>query len=553
MNDVRLQDAWDTGFHDYKSIVIKKIDSIFIESFRTIKNKELHLGDVMTVVSGKNGTMKSTLLGLIAHPFTSPNDAKDIFGNPLKTKHSDVFYLSPDKDIENYLYYLKVITVDGTAFEEPIRVYRTGNPEEGYRHRVTVGKKNLKGMGNFCLNTSFVNLKRLIPIVDTDAKVVESEMIKSLQEFVSRGYMKILQKDAFVHPVRVIDKLTKQTFGPGEEAVYDYKSISSGEDNIGHILNKMYAFEMHKTENKDALQGIFCIDEFEASLHPVAQIRLFDFIYEWARKNSVQVVINTHSLYLIQYVIELQNRNNDNTNIVLNMISTAYVSNNNYNIIKNPNYKQAYTELTLRDAEGFNDVYKIPIICEDESAERYLKKLISKRDVLKRLCFIHNLSEGKDGNGCQGLKALIKNGEKLLEDSIVFFDSDVNVKEMGKFTNRFLVLPSRFCLPLEKEIVKFIYDLPGNDPFFSENKMERAVFIDQFSKADIVSLEDIEKIRKEKTKKYKNWATGDQRKFGSYVTSYVKRYKAEFKDFIVELERRLNTIFIQKGLPTVSL
>jgi len=552
MGEEKYLDAVEYGYEKYKDIAIKKIDGIRLSNFRTFNEKNMDLGDVITVVSGKNGTMKSTLLGLIAHPFSSPNNAQDAFGNPLKTKHGDVFYLSPEKDSEQYIYYLRITTVDDITFEEPIRVYKRKNPNGTYRHRLTVGRDNKEGRGNFMLNTSFVNLKRLIPMIDTNAQIRDEEMEKSLEKYVSEGYMKILQKDAFSKPVQVSDKAIKQTFGPGEEAQYDYKSISSGEDNIGHILNKMYAFLQYKTNIPSALQGIFCIDEMEASLHPVAQINLFNFIYDWAKKNHIQVVINTHSLYLIQYVIELQYKLKNKEDIVLNMISTAFVSDKNYNIIKNPDYNEAYKELTFRDIDTIHEIYKVFIICEDDVAEYFLKRVIAKNRVLSRLEFLHGLNEGEIGNGCNGLKSLIKNGQKLLNNCIVFFDPDVDVSDLKKYSSKFLVLPSRYGMAFEKEVVKYIYDLKGDDEFFKRFNKERDAFINDFSDKEILCLSDIERIKKDNVKKYKNWANMNINNFKKYVTYYVKHNDC-VDSFRLELEKTLNDIFTQKGLPNIYL
>lgn len=538
---------------NYKDIHINKIETLNINSFRSIKNKKLDLGNVITIISGKNGTMKSTILGLIAHPFSSPNDAKDVFGNPLKTRHSDVFYLSPEKDSEQYSYSLVIKTIDNIVFEEPIRVYKRKNPNGTFRHRVTVGKDNVEGKGNFSLNTSYVNLKRLLPIVDTNAQPVDEKTEKSLAKFVADGYMKILQKEAFAEPVEIIDKGKKQTFGPGENAVYDYKAISSGEDNIGNILSKMHAFLEYKTTNKEELQGIFCIDEIEASLHPVAQVNLFNFIYNWAKNNNIQVVINTHSLYLIQYVFEMQKKIKNKDDIVLNMISTAYVRDNNYNIIKNPTYNEAYKELTLKDVDDIDDVYKINIICEDDVAEYFLKRIISKKDAISKLNFINSLNDYVEGNGCNNLKSLIKNGQKLLENSIIIFDPDVNIDDIRKYKSKFLSLPSEYDMPIEKEIVKFIYDLPGDDEFFLKFMRERNWFLNEFSRFDIYNLNDLDLIKRDNVKKYKNWSNSNQQAFKKYITYYTKREKAIVDEFRICLQNQVNDILLNKGLPGIEL
>ena len=61
--------AREVGYNNNKDIKFKKIKGIYIKKFRTIENKMIELGNQVTIISGKNGTMKSCILGLIAHPF----------------------------------------------------------------------------------------------------------------------------------------------------------------------------------------------------------------------------------------------------------------------------------------------------------------------------------------------------------------------------------------------------------------------------------------------------------------------------------------------------
>lgn len=57
------------GYSNNKDVKFKYITGIYIQNFRSLKNRTLKLGKYMTVITGKNGTMKSSLMGLIAHPF----------------------------------------------------------------------------------------------------------------------------------------------------------------------------------------------------------------------------------------------------------------------------------------------------------------------------------------------------------------------------------------------------------------------------------------------------------------------------------------------------
>lgn len=539
-------DALSKGYNNYKEIKIKRINGIYIQHFRSLFDKEISLGKYITVLSGKNGTMKSSILGLIAHPFSSPNEAKDCFGKELKTEMSDVFSLSLEKDNAKYLYLINITTTDDITFSEPIRVYPRPNEE---RHRITVGKDNKRGKGNFLLNTAYINLKRLIPIVETSAHQCSPEDADKYSKFAALGYSKILQKEAFLNPQPITDDGNKNTFGP-TNTYYDFTTISSGEDNVGHILNKMYAFIKNQTPDPDALQGILCIDEIEASLHPVAQENLFNFLYTWAQKNKIQVVLTTHSLYLMQCALIRQAQLN-NDDIVINMISTAFVKNNNYKIIKNPNYEEAYKELTFKSIEDLTDVYKINVICEDKIAENYLKKIISRRSILSQLNFMHNLTGDNSGNSCIGLFSVMKNGEKLLENSIVVFDPEVSEKSIPQNTVSYIILPSDFQLPIEKTIAKYIYDLPGDAPFFIKFQKEKEAYLNDFSNYGIFTLlGDITILKSSNIKRFKDWFENDM-KSQQYLNFYAKNNPDIIEPFSQRFLELLNQKLVNKSLPPI--
>lgn len=544
--DKGLFTAKELGYNKNKDVKFKKIKGIHIKNFRSIQDRDIELGDEVTVISGKNGTMKSCILGLIAHPFSSPNNATDSFGANLKTDMRDVFFLSLEKDNVQYNYNLIAETNDGKILSEPIRVYPRPNED---RHRVTVGKDNKAGLGNFLLNTAYINLKRLYPIVETNAVRESSEDDVKLQEFIADGYSRVLQKEAFLHPLKVAEKNKKTTFSPSADAEYDFKSVSSGEDNLGHILNKMYAFVKNKTD-EDNLQGILCIDEIEASLHPVAQKNFLRYVLNWSRQNKVQVVITTHSLYLIQYVIMLQQEMMNKDSLVLNIISTAYVGNNNYKVLKNPPYETAYKELTFEDMENLAEAYKVNILCEDEVAVYYLKKILTARNITKRLSFIHDMDSEKKGTSCVIYKKLIKNGEKLLENSIVVMDPEVDLSDLKGKKAAYIKLPSRYDLPIEKELVKYIHDLPGDDAFFKTFSKEHAAFLNDFSNYGIRDF-SIEALSEEKTiKKFKNWAESEKN-FKKYINYYAKHNDDIIKPFFEEFIKLVNKKFESKALPKI--
>ena len=546
---LNIKSPEELGYNDYKQIKIRQIMGIHIENFRSLKDRTIFLGKYLTLVSGKNGTMKSTLLGLIAHPFSSPNDAKDVFGESLKTTMKDVFFLSPDKDKDEYRYELIIETIDDNYIKIPIRVYYR---EKENRHRITVGLGNKTGQGNLSLNTAYINLRRLFPLVDTNAQKTE-QPDTNLQKFISDGYMQILQKEYFKDSKLVGEGHNKETFSPSDDALCDFKSISSGEDNIGHILSKLYAFQKYKNSNKDELQGILCIDEVEAALHPVAQNCLFEYLWKWAEKNNVQIVCNTHSLSLLQHAVAKRNIISDKEQLYVNLISTAFVANNNYTVRLNPSYEQLYKELTLKDDEkNLEKLLKINVLCEDSIAIDFLKKILSKKSITSRIEIHSNMNSDVEGTSKTILLNLAKYGEFLLRNSIIIFDADVTEADtILKDKNiAYLRLPSVDSLPLEKEIVYWIHSLPNEHSFFIKYDKEKSAFIKDFTTDHSITDFSLEAIKDAKVKNFKKWAESD-RKFKKYVKEYIKdnpKIMAEFRNKFLDV---LNKKLVQNSLPKI--
>lgn len=540
----------ELGIPSNKDVNIHKITGIEIERFRSISEKNLNLGRNITVISGKNGTMKSTLMGLIAHPFDAGQN-KDPFGIKLKTEISEIFKLSKVHD-SKYRYYIKLELVDGKILREPIDFYLNKSDD---RFRIVASGRE-KGDGNFSLNTSFINLQRLYPIVNTNAtkdeKVIYSDEEK---RFINTFYNKILQKDSFKEIEAVSEKNIKHTNGP-INSYYDHNSISSGEDNLGHIVNKLLGFMRHKKKDSELSNGILCIDEFEASLHPVVQIKLFDYLYRWSEKHNVQIIITTHSLYLISHILNLQNKIGEE-NIALNIISTAFVSDNNFNIVHNPPYDFTYKELTLKDHKSTDsdEIHKIDVICEDVIAKDMIDKILKSREIKKYINYLTNLTEVKDspGNSYNALISLCVNGPKLLENSIVIFDADVPDSARDKIKNfdfhTRLIDPE--YLPIEKRIVKYIIELPGNDKFFENFANEKNVFLQEFADFEInIHQDDYEKTN---IKPYKNWANNDIVKFKKYLTFYIRANEDYFNSFRTDFITLLNFKLAKKSLPLINV
>lgn len=544
------------GYVDNKEISIESIIGIEIKKFRSLENQCIHLGKNVTVLSGRNGTMKTSMMGLIAHPFSS--ESTDAFGNTLKTALKDVFKLSPKFDNARYEYDLVIKTDKPEALREQVSLYWVA--EKTNRHRVVVSGAE-KGDGNFIYNTSFLNLKRLFPLVHTNAAPDEQALTLTNQETtdLKNFYETVFPSSEYYEFTPVHQKQVKTTFAPkGVKACYDYESISSGEDNLGAIFNRLIGFQRSLKADKKYGNGIFCIDEFESSLHPVAQLRLFDYLYRWSERYRVQVVISTHSLYLINHIYVKHQSNLADYRIVINFLSKSHSKGNNTPIIQNPTYALAYKELTFEDPVMAAKARKIKVFCEDEYAVFFTKKLIKSREVLSIVEFHSSLdpSGEKNGTAYSALTSLCTQFPLLLNGAIVVFDADVPDAQIKKIKdkNLFIRLPDESNLAIERRIIIYIINMSNGDEFFAKFNKERDIFLDEFKQAGIKSLscEDIEDETKVPIKFCKYWADKNKPDFKKYITYYCQHLESR-EEFVQLFLQKINAVNLQQGLPLIAL
>jgi hypothetical protein len=201
------------------------------------------MGEHITVLSGRNGTMKTSLMGLLAHPFSS--EAKDAFGSDLKTTLSGGV-----QAVARVLTRTTIATTWSCALGptrssvRPVSIYRV--QENTNRHRVVVSGAE-KGDGNFALQHFVPEPQETVPAVDTRAApttdgsfgISAAEAI-DLKDF----YENVFPSTEYEAFVPVHQKKVKTTFAlAGASARYNWQSISSGEDNLGAIFNRLLGFQ----------------------------------------------------------------------------------------------------------------------------------------------------------------------------------------------------------------------------------------------------------------------------------------------------------------------
>ncbi|WP_330948911.1 AAA family ATPase [Virgibacillus sp. MG-45] len=524
-----------------KQIIVSKIKGIRVNKFRNMQDKLFTLSDRVTLFSGHNGTMKSTLIGLFVQPFNS--DVVDLYNNPLKTQFSSIFKLSPEYDKEKYEYDVFIEDIDG--FDYRIPVYTKPRSKDNPNIRIVTGG-NSKYDGNLIYNTSYLNLNRLYSIQSSNASPDPIYLSEDEKVFISRFYNAILLKQSYKQMETIRDKTLKQTFGP-TNSTYNYESISSGEDNLGRIVHSLIAFMRIAKENKSSTyNGILCIDEVEASLHPVAQINLFNFLYKWSGKYRVQILLNSHSLSVIKNASDMAKKGKLITTYYL---STLYSS--NIDVLYNPAYESIYKELTF-EYTGKNELPKIDIICEDKLAERFIRYMVSKQDIIRRINFIaHDQSEGFP---FMFLIKLSNNASSVLSDAIIILDADVPDAAISKIIkkDKFIQLPNKALkLPIEKLLVRYLWLKEVDDQIFTKKlKQPRESIINSLiqSNINIRSEDDIKNIE---VKHFKKWVKDNDDIVKKVFNAFSKDVEGR-EEFVDELVKKLNKIFNVNGYPLIN-
>lgn len=157
------------------------------------------IGDKITAIAGKNGTMKTTLLGIIGQPF-SMNDIenpmckeKAIDGTEFSADLNDKFKFSPLKDQAGHhrwdVYFYNKDILDALIYpvNSIVRSQKTG------RLRFWHATNRTKGSGFRTLPVIYLSLQRLSPLGESKKEEFDSTVLTQEEKtFINEYHNKIL-------------------------------------------------------------------------------------------------------------------------------------------------------------------------------------------------------------------------------------------------------------------------------------------------------------------------------------------------------------------------
>jgi predicted ATPase len=453
---------------------ITRIKKITIEKFRALSNVEVEFGDHITVVCGKNGTSKSSILGIAAQIFSFEKDYikdvdlihSDIAGGNFKSQYREHFRISERFDPPGSMK-VNIDLHDGYTEQDVTGVLQLD--KRGKSPRPVVRKNSTaiaseNSSRNFTHPVIFLSLKRLFPIAARRYSIDDYEYLNA-------------HKDEFIGLTNeLLNRQSSQatgTSGTINSAVahgenYDQESVSAGEDNAGQIILAIMSFRKLKEEYSDYRGGLLLIDEADASLFPTAQINLLKILDRECRDLNLQVVMTSHSPLLIEYAYSQSQQ-------FRRRYKTIYLSNTfgSIQVSQDWSWPQISADInttTISVGEAVK-IPKINVYFEDHEAADFFSALLSRQAVKKFLIMLPDVTLG-----CSNYLQLIdKKVPEFAERSIVCLDSDAAGQVKKKKPRTVVLLPGH--LPPDQLIFEHLYNLPANHTFWlNEMHFTREVF-----------------------------------------------------------------------------
>lgn len=429
-----------------------KIKSLRVENFRHIENTEIVFGDRLTVISGQNGTGKSSILGWVAQLCDFKKKNKRLNDEYFKEDFRNVFMFCPVNDYYNnykveFLFKNKEINTNQKKIITTRLLKKTAKSPQRYR-------TDFDGRGTAIdFPIIYLGLKRLIPLA-TEKKITLKQSlvpIKYTKKFSNLSKEILLLFDDRISPEAI--KSSNKNLLAMKTDNYSHLGNSAGQDNIGQIVSSLLSFEKLKDELADDYSGgILLIDEIDASLYAGSQIKLIDKLYRYAVNLDLQIIFTTHSLEILEH---LESRLGTETTLNHLLLRDGLVEN-----VINPPFDYVSNKIKNQIKKS-SLIKKKYFICEDEIAQYWINNLVNGSDIKSMV----KVEKGPFPDGT--IVSMSQTKHSLFKDVGFVLDGDVK----RKFKNKTRPLKTVF-LPEESRpetvMYNFLKSLSDNDSFWND-------------------------------------------------------------------------------------
>jgi ABC-type multidrug transport system ATPase subunit len=534
------------------------VDSVSIEKFRKFENLSFSLGSKLTALVGQNGTLKTTLLGMISQPFSmyynkaDPDisssqmaffDEKTLDGYQFESKFADKFKF--DKNVEKagehrYTLYFhdKEFVPDGEFITESIP--RKEGLSEGIRLWNAKGRG--AGEGYIHYPVIYLSLKRVSPIGE-EAKVDITEKAQDYLPLFASIAKEILISPEDYTNLDFIKSSNKATF-VGHPKTYGASTVSAGQDNIGKIITAILSFKMLKDKHPNEYRGgMLFIDEIDATLYPAAQKKMLEKLFRFASDFKIQIIFTTHSPTIIDTLFD-PNYSHHSKVIFLKEISGKITCEEKLTL------PQIEAKLNVSLVPQCSKPEKIRIYTEDEEARIFLKALLNRKYSQQIEILSVNL-------GANELISLVETRRiPEFKHNMIILDGD---KIETKNHKNIIYLPGEDDSPSSAKPVgpdhllyNFLYTLSDSDDFWPGVK-DTGSYDKQFCFADyMANTTNTTKSRDF----YKKWFSSQKQNWGSKKDSavkyWIKKNPKQTDNFIKSFVKTYNFLAKAKNLPLIE-
>lgn len=356
------------------------IKQISIIKYRKLQNLELTFSKGINVISGTNGTCKSSLLHMVSNSYqavtgkctwvTSPGCLEIIrqINTAMNPKietltKGDKTYNDPANGVKGTIF-----TVDyygHTQIE-----FRKHNSKQNNRYAVKPWyRPGTTEKLPFC-PVIYLGLARLYPFGeyqnDEAVKKLKNRLPIEYQNEIAGLYNRLTGINiSSLIPQKMGDIKTRADFETDKEGI-DSNTISAGEDNLFIILTSLVSLKYYYNSivPHNEIESVLLIDEFDATLHPSLQFRLLDILRCYSNDFHIQILFTTHSLSTVEDAL------NKKDNVI-------YMIDNINSIVKMDDPDIYKIKMYLHDITR-DDIYlskTIPVFTEDEEARVFLRIL----------------------------------------------------------------------------------------------------------------------------------------------------------------------------------
>jgi predicted ATPase len=494
------------------------INRVEIGKFRGFKDVSFDLGSHITLIAGRNGTQKTTLLGILTQPFTITDSSnpmkgeKPLCGGSFKSAFSEKFKLSNtfDKPGEHEW------TLNVKKESSPFTLISMLRDKKSGAIRFWQKGSRSQGTGYLQRPVIYLSLKRLVPIGEDKALKTDDAVLLTEKEkiFFSDAYNKILISRDEIKDYNYLKSTHKDTMGI-TSVNYDWQSNSAGQDNIGKILLAILSFKRLKEKFSTKYQGgILAIDEIDASLYPASQVKLIEQMMKFCSKYNIQLLATTHSLPVIKKVL-------DNSLIAkqVGQCKVVFLEKLDRSVIVNDSIDHdgivAKLNLDLGTPKALS---KITIFTEDAEGREFAKALIKSTypqiEFVKKCTFSCDLLIELSRTNVPGF---------VFPTSIIILDGDVGRR---KLKENFVLLPGTNSP--ERELANFLYGLSDSDPFWTSKHQhyDKDVCFLHYSLREIMS-------DRYKAKEWYN-SQKDMKVWGNEARALYNRWMQDNKPIVVK-------------------